>query len=232
MEVYFYCSYEHSQTGFFMTRLEDHALVQAVDVPEFAEEFFSYDRFQILWHDPCGKEDRKLWKPQPSGMFFGLRNLRGTMADGRRCTANLLFSAQDDEVPGLRRIALSVLGDYPEFQRQLTGWLRVGGASYELNTDAFLSWMERCKNAGHLTRFTDSRSRASQLLLWMQRRDAPRLETDLLRLAVYTSHWKDVQQVMGQGLAWKLKHPCALSPEEFEQLFVENAPLWELSTES
>ena len=34
MEVYFYCSYEHSQKGFFMTKLMDGQLVPAGSVPE------------------------------------------------------------------------------------------------------------------------------------------------------------------------------------------------------
>ena len=229
MEVYFYCSYEHSQTGFFMTRLEGGALMAVQSVPEYVEEFFSYDRFQVLWYDLCSGEERKLWKPQTSGMRFGLRSLRGVMADGRRCTANVLFVADEAEMTGLRRIALSVLGDYPEFERRLTGWLRVGGCSYELNVAAFNSWMEGCTNAALLSRFADTQSKASRMLQWMQRAEEPRLETELLRLAVYTSNWKDVRQVMGQGLVWKLKHPCALSLEEFEQAFIEEAPLWELS---
>lgn len=232
MEVYFYCSYEHSQKGFFMTRLVEGQLLPVETVPEKVEEFFSYDRFQVLWYDLCEREEQKLWKPQPNGAFFGLRNLRGEMADGRRCTANLLLIADTDEMTDLRRVALSVLGDYPEFERQFTGWLRVGGQSYELNTEAFSRWMASCTQAGHLERFAGPKSKASDLLFWMQRVEEPRIETELLRLAVYTSGWKDVQQVMGQGMAWKLKHPCALTPEEFENVFVREAPLWELSAET
>lgn len=228
MEVYFYCSYEHSQKGFFMTRLEGKQLQPVEAVPEPVEAFFSYDRFQVLWYDRCSAE-QKLWKPQPDGMFFGLRGLRGRMEDGRGCTANLLLTAGEEEMAHLRRLALTVLGDYPAFERQFTGWLRPGGLSYELNTEAFVSWMEGCGQAARLARFTDPKEKVSNLLLWMQRVEQPRLENELLRLAVYTSDWKDVQQVMGQGIAWKLKHPCALTPEEFEKEFVGKAPLWELS---
>lgn len=232
MEVYFYCSYEHSQKGFFMTRLVSGELLPAETVPENVEAFFSYDRFQALWYDVCSQQEQKLWKPQPDGMFFGLRNLRGEMADGRRCTANLLLIADGEETTSLRRIALTVLGDYPAFQRQLTGWLRVGGHSYELNIQAFSQWMETCSHYGRLERLVQPETRAASLLAWMQRVEEPKLETDLLRLAVYTSGWKDIQQVMGKGIAWKLKHPCALTPEEFETVFIREAPLWELSAES
>ena len=93
MDVYFYCSYEHSQKGFFMTQLVNRELRPVDAVPEIVESFFSYDRFQLLWHDLFVKEGQKLWKPQPNGMLFGLRNLRGEMADGRRCTANILLIA-------------------------------------------------------------------------------------------------------------------------------------------
>ncbi len=232
MEVYFYCSYEHSQKGFFMTRLDNDRLVPVETVPETVESFFSYDHFQVLWHDLCGGSERKLWKPHPYGMFFGLRNLQGEMEDGRRCTANIVMVANFSEMAKLRRIALSILGDYPGFKRQLTGWLRIGGHSYELNTGAFTRWMESCAGAASLHRLAAPKSKASNLLSWMQRVEEPRLETELLRLAVYTSSWKDLQIVMGQGMAWKVKHPCALTPEEFEDVFINAAPLWELSADS
>ena len=229
MEVFFYCSYEHSQKGFFMTRLVNGQLQPVETVPENVEAFFSYDRFQVLWYDFCDEEVQTLWRPQPRGMFFGLRNLRGEMADGRRCTANLLLIADADEMTDLRRLALTILGDYPTFERQFTSWLRVGGHSYELNTQAFCTWMEECSGASHLERYAGPGSKASKLLFWMQRTDQPNLETDLLRLAVYTSGWRDLRQVMGSGVAWKLKHPCALSPDEFDAVFIGEAPLWELS---
>lgn len=229
MEVYFYCSYEHSQKGFFMTQLVNEQLQPVETVPENVEAFFSYDRFQVLWYDFCDKEVQTLWRPQPCGMFFGLRNLRGEMADGRRCTANMLLIADTEEMTELRRVALTILGDYPAFQRLFTGWLRVGGHSYELNTQAFCTWMEDCTATTHLERYAPARSKASNLLFWMQRTDQPNLETDLLRLAVYTSSWRDLRQVMGSGVAWKLKHPCALSPDEFDVVFIGEAPLWELS---
>lgn len=229
MEVYFYCSYEHSQKGFFMTKLMDGQLVPAGSVPEKVEVFFSYDRFQALWYDLCTQENQKLFNPQPYGTFFGLRNLRGQMADGRGCTANMVIIADAYEMTALRRIALSVLGDYPAFERRLTSWLRVGGHSYELNLEAFCGWMDSCAAASRLDRFADAKSQASNLLLWMQRAEAPRMETELLRLAVYTGSWKDVREVMGQGMAWKLKPSCALSPDEFEDIFVGGAPLWALS---
>lgn len=232
MEVYFYCSYEHSQKGFFMTRLVNGQLQPVEEIPEKAENFFSYDRFQVLWYDCCDEEEQKLWKPQPQGMFFGLRSLRGEMADGRRCTANMLMIADVEEITDLRRIALSVLGDYPAFERMFTSWLRVGGLSYELNTEEFSKWMETSAEADCLNRFAEPKSKASNLLFWMQRVEDPRVETELLRLAVYTSSWKDVQSVMGQGLAWRLKHPCALTPEEFENVFIREAPLWELSADT
>lgn len=232
MEVYFYCSYEHSQKGFFMTRLADGQLMPVEDIPQKVEEFFSYDRFQILWYDLCEQETQKLWKPQPNGMFFGLRNLRGQMTDGRGCTANLLLFADSDEVAALRRIALSILGDYPAFERQFTGWLSVGGCSYELNTQAFCAWMDACSEASQLERYADPKSKAANLLFWMQRVEEPHIELELLRLAVYTGSWKDVQSVMGQRVAWMVKHPCALSPEEFESIFVREAPLWELSADT
>ena len=153
MEVFFYCSYEHSQKGFFMTRLVNGQLQPVETVPENVEAFFSYDRFQVLWYDFCDEEVQTLWRPQPRGMFFGLRNLRGEMADGRRCTANLLLIADADEMTDLRRLALTILGDYPTFERQFTSWLRVGGHSYELNTQAFCTWMEECSGASHLERY-------------------------------------------------------------------------------
>ena len=228
MEVYLYCSYEHSRTGFFMTHLKDNQLLPITDVPEIVGDFFSYDRFRVLWYDMCSEDKKQFWKPKPEGMFFGIRNIFGEMADGRKCTANLLIITNADEIPDLRRIALSVLGDYPAFEGQFSGWLRAGGSSYELNIGAFSGWIDAYRKTDTLHRFISSKSRASNLLPWMQRAKDPYLETDLLRLAVYTSAWQDIQQTMGNGMAWRIKHPCALDVEEFENIFIREAPLWEL----
>lgn len=216
-----------------MTRLEETGLCPAENAPDTVSDFFSYDRFQILWRDLCAPEKQTFFTPSPSGAFLGIRNLRGEMADGRRATVNLAFLANAYEMADLRRIALSVLGDFPAFRRQTLSWLSIGGVcSYEIRTDAFRKWMDHCRESGCLRRLASPKSRAAKLLLWMQRVEEPRFETDLLRLAVYTATWKDASATLGEGLAWKLKHPCALTPEEFETIFTDQAPLWELTAES
>jgi len=216
-----------------MTRLEKTGLSPITDVPDTVRDFFSYDRFQILWRDLCPTGGQTFFRPIYRGAFLGIRNLRGEMADGRRATANLAFLADAEEETDLRRIALSVLGDFPSFNRKILSWLSVDSTfGYRINAEAFEGWMASARESGCLRRLAAPKSPAAKLLLWMQRVEEPRFESDLLRLAVYTSTWKAAAAALGGGLAWKLKHPCALTPEEFDTIFSAQAPLWELTAES
>lgn len=231
MEVYLYCSYEHSQKGFCMTRLEGNDLIPAAfhELPKIAEEFFSIDRFLVLWRD-LTVEDADWLKPDIIGSFFGLRGLHGTMSDGRSGTVNLAFYADVEELPLLRKTALTILGDYDSFQQKMFAWLKAGGAcSYQLNCGAFQDWLLHCGQMNKLRRLSGETEPAIRLLPKLQRQHPPVVETELLRLAVCTSDWKEIRNTMGHNPLWYIKPRSVLTQDAFFEAFTGRGALWELT---
>lgn len=231
MEIFFYCSYEQSQRGFFMTRVGSEGLVPAEEgggmPPEAVRTFFSYDRFSFLWRDLC-PPTAKLWEaPSCTGGICGVRNLRGPLADGRSGVVNLAFYAGVEEMVPLRRTALSILGDFDTFRAAALNWISVGGEwGYQLNLPAFRRWLEDCRAATRLRKLVPAEERAIQLLSQLQLDRPPRLERDTLHLAACTSGWEAICQSMGAPGAWKRKPRRALSEEEFAVAFTGRGPLW------
>lgn len=232
MEIYFYCSYEHSQSGFFLTRLEPGGLIPAeggaMAPPEPVRNFFSYDRFQFLWRDFCQMSDK--WEaPLCTGGLCGIRELRGQMMpDGRGGTVNLAFLAGPDELVLLRRVALSILGDMDAFRQMLFSWLSVGGScGYEINAQAFLSWVGHCGLMCRLRRLVPPEHPAAQLLPFLAG-PPPKQERDTLHLAVCTCDWQVIGESMGNPKVWRRKPACALSPAEFSAAFTGRGPVWSM----
>lgn len=231
MEIYFYCSYEHSKSGFFMTRLEENELIPAEaeteSPPAIVRDFFSYDRFQFLWRDLCPPVEKPWQRPECFGSFCGLRNLKGYLTDGRSAVANLAFLSEDVNESLLRRAALSILGDYNGFREMLFSKLSVGGpCGYQLYVPAFRAWVESCGKSNRLRLTVPRDDKVMALMPDLRRTQPPRLERDTLRLAACTCEWKEIAQVMGKPLNWKLKPSCVLSQEEFSELFVSRGPIW------
>ncbi len=228
MEIYFYCSYEHSRTGFFLTRFENEQLA-AVDfstLPPVVEEFFSYDRFRFLWRDLCSELEKPLDQPEIIGSFCGIREMKGIMRDGRSGTVNMAIYANMHELTLMRRVVLSILGDIDTFRETLFQWLSVGGeCSYCLDGAAFQHWMDACGSCTHL-RPVSKQSAAAGLLPNLQRNTAPRLERDLLRMAVCIRSWKELYETMGSRLMWGLKPRCVLTEQEFAKVFSGHGPVW------
>lgn len=232
MEIYFYCSYEHSRRGFFLTRLEEDGLVPAEgegrQPPEAVREFFSYDRYSFLWRDLCPPVEKPWQRPQCTGSFCGVRNLRGAMADGRNGTVNLAFLAGPEEEALLRRTALSILADYGGFQSMIFGWLSVGEpCGYRLDAPAFWDWLRRCGGAGQLRRLAAEESPAARLLSLLQPAQPPRLERDTLRLAACTCTWNEIYEAMGGRLIWRRRPRRAITEEQFDAAF-SGGPVWTL----
>lgn len=228
MEVYFYCSYEHSQKGFTLTRLEGNALVPVAfhDLPKIAENFFSIDQFLVLWRDLCA-EDAKWINPEVSGGFFGLRGLRGNMSDGRESSVNLAFYADREELPLLRKTALTILGDFDAFRAMVFAWLSVGGpCSYQLDCSALHAWLSHCGEITKLQRLVAETDAAVQLLPWMQRQQPPVTERELLRLGVCTCDWKEIGKTMGHKWVWIAKPRNVLTTSEFDAAFKGRGKLW------
>lgn len=231
MKIYFYCSYEHSKRGFFLTRLEESGLVpteESPPVPDVIREFFSYDRYSFLWRDLCPPVKRSWQRPQCTGSFCGVRDLRGFMADGRSGTVNLAFLAEPEEETLLRRTALAILGDYGGFRSKIFSWLSVGEpCGYRLAAPAFQDWLRRCGSAGQLRRLAAAEAPAARLLPSLRRTQPPRLERDTLRLAACTCPWEEIYEAMGSRPVWRLRPRSAMAREEFDEVF-SSGPVWTL----
>lgn len=228
MEIYFYCSYEHSRTGFFLTRLENEQLVPADFslLPPVVEEFFSYDRFRFLWRELCDELEKPLSRPEITGSFCGIREMKGIMRDGRSGTVNMAIYADAHELTLMRRVVLSILGNIDAFRETLFQWLSAGGAcSYQLDGAAFRHWLDACGSCTHL-RPVSKQSAAADLLPVIQRTSPPRLERDLLRLAVCIRSWEELYGTMGSRLMWGLKPRCVLTEQEFIHAFSGHGPVW------
>lgn len=231
MKIYFYCSYEHSRRGFFLTRLEENGLVPAEEgqqVPEIIWEFFSYDRYSFLWRDLCPPVKQPWQRPQCTGSFCGVRNLRGSMADGRNGTVNLAFLAEPEEEALLRRTALAILADYSGFRSMIFAWLSVGEpCGYRLDAPAFQDWLRRCGSAGQLRRLVAADAPAARLLSSLQCMQPPRLERDTLRLAACTCAWREIYEAAGSRPIWRLRPQNAITQEQFDAAF-SSGPVWTL----
>ena len=230
MKVFFYCSYQQSQKGFTMTQLAGETLIPCAAPPQIVDEFFCYDRFRILWKDLIAPNERTWFRPDPIGSFFGIRNLVGAVEDGRQGYANLAFLTESaSEIPALRRIALSVLGDVARFAQMILSMIHIGGAcSYQLDGKHFLEWMSECTLASRLKLMIPGKDPAAEIIKRISRRNQLRIETDLLYFAVVSSCWKDVYRELGSNPLWRIKPAAAFTTTEFSAHFLERGPLWYL----
>ncbi|MCD7807053.1 MAG: hypothetical protein LUH19_06900 [Lachnospiraceae bacterium] len=233
MEIYFYCTYEHSSAGFFLTRFTGRELVPAVNgpcgPPPVVDEFLSYDRFYLLWRDLCERTQDPQQETFCQGAFLGLRSLRGKMSDGRMGTGNLVLLAGKEEAAALKRIALSILGDYDAFVSQVFQWLSAGGkCGYQLDGSAFCAWLERCSGEASLRWLISREDPLYRILPFMVRREEMRTERESLRLAVCSTDWGDALLTLGNESVWRSRPVCALTDGEFGRLFMGRGPLWEM----
>lgn len=229
MQCYFYCTYQHSPTGFFLSRLDGETLSPVKGGgPLTVREFFSYDRFRFLWRDFGRPAEYALGRPHRTGGFCGVRKLEGTLSDGRGSTANLIFLAPKAELPLLRKVALTILGDMDAFRTRLFSLLSVGGpCGYELNASAFRQWVADCGKAGNPQPRPDSAIWESRLFDKLCQDAPPRWERDFLRLACCTCKWSEVYHTMGNPLIWRIKPSRVLSEEEFSACFGRGA-VWRM----
>lgn len=229
MDTYFYCSYEHSRLGFFPSCIRGDALVPAdgtggTALPDVVSEFFSYDRFRILWRDYPVPGSQALFPEADSGML-GLRGLEGRIGN-RKAVVNFAMTADRAELEQLKKTALSVIGDYFGFSAKLFQWMSLGGAcGYELDTEAFGRWQQEIMEGRDTALPVPEESMAGKMLRYLQKPGGRnRTERDLLHFAVCTDEWKFVAPYMGNRVIWALKPKEALTWEEFTEQFLSGKP--------
>lgn len=232
-----------------MTRLDGDRLVPADWMgencpPDIVKEFFSYERFWILWRD-FSEETESLLFPAPTHGILGIRGLEGQMSD-RAAVVNLALVAKAEERELLKSMTLRILGDFDGFVKWLFSCLFIGGKwGYQLDVEAFLQWQTECsqmRNTGgeaepdskgsHRDRigdwqwFVSEEDPAGELLRGLQKPDGlVKTERDLLHFAVCTTDWQEAMASMGRKWVWKLRPKCVLDADTFEREFLGRGPL-------
>ena len=122
----------------------------------------------------------------------------------------------------------TVLGDFGSFKNALISHFSVGGpCSYTVDFNAFDAWLKKASSCGKISRLEGFDNKLKPMLKFIDQTEAPKKEVMLLRLAVYTTDREDVVKVMGGKKVWKKRHPCAIDPDTFSQLFEGPYPVWE-----
>lgn len=238
MEIYLYCTYAGSRNGYVLTKLHDGCLVRAEQtVPAMVGDFFSYDRFRVLWME--GRSIPRLAEKAETGtkiLFFGARGLRGSMPGGRSVTSNIALLAEEGEEHRVRQAALAIIGDWNRFEKILSGMLSVGGdAGYELDSGAFFQWMQECPSAGALQRRCGMFSLPAHVLSGAVKAEragikgVPKISAvrNPVKFAVCTCSWENARSILGGAVGAGEKPGCVIDSRRFTQEFAEKAPLWE-----
>ena len=149
MKVYFYCSYEHSVKGFFPLCVTKERVVPCdgngeEKMPDEVWDFFSYDRFKILWREFAKKDGGHLF-PEPVKSIFGIRGIEGNIG-AKKGVVNIAFFADEEELAAMEKLALSVLDGYDEFTKMLFAFLSIGGDwGYSVDEKRLFSYLEGLK---------------------------------------------------------------------------------------
>ena len=224
MVFYFYCSYENSIKGFFPTVFDGHNLVPAdgsngINLPQDVYDFFSYDRFAILWREYPVNANKMLF-PEPCSALFGIRSIN-CMISGKQAVINIAVKASENELTQLTAFASSILLFYRDFTVALPRFMSVGGdCGYEINGNQFMQYvMSLCadRDWGSLdnscpnVKFVKDICRRSEGII---------TQKDLIRFAVRTDSWHAVSNSMGTGFIWKKCPKRVITVADFEKIFL------------
>lgn len=230
MEIYLYCSYEQSQKGFTLTKIEGDRLVPCPQAPDIVGDFFYYDRYQVLWRELPSEHQPSKREIAVSGGFFGIRGLKGRIQGDRWGSANIAFWARDPmDLVALRRISMGILGDVDGFTVLLLRQLSIGGeAGYQLDVASLLSRLESFTQSSLIRLQVNSDHPVMGVLPNLQRIEAARTSTELVRLAVCSSDWEGLTAKSKSGFWHRRQYNPLLTPEEFQAVFTGHGPIWEL----
>ncbi|MBQ4528730.1 MAG: hypothetical protein II998_11745 [Clostridia bacterium] len=225
MEFYFYCSYENSLRGFFPTYYNGQSLVPAdgsvqVKMPEPVYDFFSYDRFKILWREFPTDNNRVLF-PEPGYSFFGIRGINCILS-GKNGVINFAVIANEDEAAKLTNFAASVMIFYNDFIHGLPSFLSVGGdCGYDISAESFNSYiLSMCADKDWKS--LPSNDPAVKFIKDVCRRSGGIFTAkDLIRFAVATDDWNNISPSFGNGFIWRKKPKSVISVSDFEKIFIK-----------
>ena len=225
MVFYFYCSYENSIKGFFPTIFDGQRLVAAdgsngINLPEDVYDFFSYDRFTILWRE-YPTEKNKLLFPEPGSAIFGIRSIN-CMMSGKKAVINLAVKAGENELTELTALASSVLLYYRDFTVALPRLISVGGdCGYEISGDQFMQYISSLCADKDWRSMPDSDPKIKFVKDICKRSEGIITQKDLIRFAVRTDSWHAVSGNMGTGFIWKKCPKNVVTVSDFEKIFLQ-----------
>ncbi len=224
MDIYFYCTYENSARGFFPSCLTENGLIPAdgsmgVNLPADVWDFFSYDRFKVLWREYPLKSGALF--PEPCGGILGIRRIEASFG-GRRGIVNIVFRAGSDECGDLENVAAFVLGRYTEFCRMLSACMTVGGSfGYGIDVSRFLNYMTAGSERIDF-KLLSSSAGGKMIAKILKRENGILNEKDLLRFAVTAESWQDLSRYFGEGRVWRKQPKYVITLTEFEKKFINS----------
>jgi len=229
MNIYFYCSYQQSKRGFFLTRLDHGSLkpVPAEPVERYdklAYEFFSYDYFQVLWRHHAENENA-LFVYKPAFSFLGIREMKGTISE-RSGVCGMALIAQADKSGLLQEILFRYLANYRLFSNKVLGFITADEkAGYLLDAEGFLPWLmkEPDKGTWQLCYETPQLKRIQMIL---SKKPMGIVGQKMPNFAVCRS-WNTAAEAIGKRLFKNVKPPFILEQEEFEELFPKGETVFE-----
>lgn len=222
MDIYFYCTYEHSMTGFFPTYLTPNGLIPAdgsggVEMPQNVWDFFSFDRFKLIWREYSG--GGKAFLPTPEHGMIGIRRIEGDFG-GRSGVINIAVTAGEEELRQLENAVAVMIGAYADFLQMLLRCISVGGeCGYQIDAEGFYEYMRCADDIDFKT--LESTDGGKMIADALKRESGIFTERDLLRFAVTSEPWSEIRDSLGGGFVWKRKPKCVITPDEFERKFLD-----------
>lgn len=224
MDMYLYCSYEHSDKGFFLTRMEEKTVRpcslshSSSKGKRLIHQFFNNDCFNILWLETM--KSNRTFPPygndvRITGGIFLIRNLQGSISD-RRGIANFAVYAREDELSELNAAALNVLKNKDYFTEKLFSYLSVGGEyGYEADCGAIRDLLS-C----HSFRLAgDEPSDAAKLLLKAAEPHKIITGREVMRFGVLSGSWQSALEFFHPSLVWRSCPSRVIDEEKFRTLF-------------
>lgn len=224
MEIYIYGTYQRSAMGFTPMKYEAGRLAAippggSAQLPPEVDAFFSYDCFRVLWQEIIsGGSHGKLLFPNPDHALLGIRNLHGQVS-GREAYINVVFWTDISEEGLLRKLLLWMLDDYREFMSGLIECLYLEEEGYQMRGETYDAWLQRAGKRRESISGEEMSEEQRRVRRLVHRQRRPVTERDLLRFALCTSTWQEVQNFRYQEAIWKIPPRSVFEGQYFAPIF-------------